>query len=254
MIAAATAVHALALLGGLAVALAALELLAARHAWRADGVFAWATMRGRLATSPAPVRALLDATLDDRGFTALLAGLVGGGLALAWVPHPALACAVAVLQLGVSVRFGGSFNGGSDAMLLVVVIGVALARAVSAPLGLGYVAAQLVLSYGIAGIVKLRVRGWRDGTALAQLLTAPPYRVAPCVLRLIGRRHVALAASWLVITLECGFPAALVAPELAIALLVGAGAFHVGNALVLGLNRFVWAWLAAYPALLYWVR
>ena len=74
------------------------------------------------------------------------------------------------------------------------------------------------------------------------------------VLRLLGLRHVALAASWLVITLECGFPAALVAPELAIALLTIAGTFHVGNALVLGLNRFVWAWLAAYPALLYWVR
>lgn len=185
---------------------------------------------------------------------ALLAGLVGGGLALPWVPHPALACAVAVLQLGVSVRFGGSFNGGSDAMLLVVAIGVALARAVSAPVGLGYVAAQLVLSYVIAGIVKLRVRGWRDGTALAQLLTAPQYRVAPGVRRVLHRRGVALGASWAVITFECGFPAALAAPELAIALLAIAGTFHLGNAVVLGLNRFVWAWLAAYPALLHWVR
>jgi hypothetical protein len=28
--------------------------------------------------------------------------------------------------------------------------------------------------------------------------------------------------------------------------------FHLFNALALGLNRFLWAWLAAYPALLFW--
>jgi hypothetical protein len=28
------------------------------------------------------------------------------------------------------------------------------------------------------------------------------------------------------------------------------GAFHLANAFVIGLNRFVWAWFATYPALL----
>jgi len=38
-----------------------------------------------------------------------------------------------------------------------------------------------------------------------------------------------------------------------IALAIGA-AFHLANAFAFGLNRFLWAWLAAYPALWFWAR
>jgi hypothetical protein len=33
-----------------------------------------------------------------------------------------------------------------------------------------------------------------------------------------------------------------------------AAVFHLTNAVVFGLNRFLWAWLAAFPALLFWVE
>ncbi len=38
------------------------------------------------------------------------------------------------------------------------------------------------------------------------------------------------------------------ATSLAIALMVAAS-FHLANAWVFGLNRFLWSWLATYPAL-----
>lgn len=254
MSSAAAAARALAATGGAAVALAALELLAARRAWRADGVFAWSVLRGRAAGWPAPLRALLDALLGDRGFTALLVGLVAGGLALAWRPHPAVAAAVALAQPLASARFGGAYNGGSDAMLVVITSGLAVALGIDARLGLAWVAAQLALSYVVAGLAKLREPGWRDGTALPRLLAAPQYGAPAWARAALARRGVARAASWAVLALECGFPLALTGPAAAQGILAAAGAFHLVNAALLGLNRFAWAWLAAYPALLCWVR
>jgi hypothetical protein len=52
-----------------------------------------------------------------------------------------------------------------------------------------------------------------------------------------------------VIAFECAFPLALIDARLLSLLGI---AFHVVNARVLGLNRFLWAWLAAYPALWFW--
>jgi hypothetical protein len=128
-------------------------------------------------------------------------------------------------------------------MTFVVSLGLAVGRTWSARVGLGYIAAQLVLSYFLAGLFKLRDPAWRNGTALAQLLSAPQYRSRPLALPF---------ARWLgygVIAFECAFPLALIDARLLSLLGI---AFHVVNARVLGLNRFLWAWLAAYPALWFW--
>ena len=54
-----------------------------------------------------------------------------------------------------------------------------------------------------------------------------------------------------VILFEVVFPLALISLlTTALALALAAG-FHLSNALFLGLNRFVWAWISAYPALIW---
>jgi hypothetical protein len=51
-----------------------------------------------------------------------------------------------------------------------------------------------------------------------------------------------------VIVFECTFPLAILSPRLAL-VFFGAGiAFHVGIAAVMGLNNFVWPFIATYPA------
>ena len=80
------------------------------------------------------------------------------------------------LSLITSMSFGGTFNGGSDAMTLVVLIGLGITQLPSsrAPwVGLGYIAFQATLSYAMAGWVKLKER--------AQPMrpdTEPPWRRA----------------------------------------------------------------------------
>ena len=113
-------------------------------------------------------------------------------------------------------------------------------------------AAQLVLSYFIAGISKLRDPAWLRGTALPQLVQLPQYAVPAWAAALLSRPTLAALAAWAMLAFECASPAALVDPTVCAALLAFGATFHLVNAIVFGLNRFLWAWPAAYPALVYW--
>jgi hypothetical protein len=68
----------------------------------------------------------------------------------------------------------------------------------------------------------------------------------------LSRAAIAAIAGWLMLGFECGAPLALTGRTACLALLAFGAGFHVVNAVVFGLNRFLWTWLAAYPALLYW--
>lgn len=236
-------------------AIAAIELLLVRPSWSAEGAWRWSILRGELAGSPAWIRTLGDRVLDTRGFTAVLAVQLVSALALPWISGPWPAALAWACVLATAFRFRGSYNGGSDSMLLVVLGGLALARCDPAgplgPIGLAYVAVQLVLSYLVAGLVKLREPSWRSGVAMHAVLELPQYGAPAWARRSLARGWVARASAWGVIGFECLFPLALFADAAAIVLSAIAISFHAVNVAVLGLNRFFWTWLAAYPALAY---
>jgi hypothetical protein len=247
----------------LAIALSTLETWRMRHAAADDGVWRWEWVRRELAVFPRPVRALLDATLRYPRFLVLLGLRLVAAVTLlvppaAAVPGVALAALVVLLvsTLLLALRWRGSVNGGSDFMTLVVLSALTVAAAFPArPLvALGatwYVAIQACNSYFVAGVVKLKSAAWRQGRALPVFLAGAVHD-APR-LRAAFERRPALArvASYAVMLLECSFPLALWRPEACVALCALALAFHVGNVYVFGLNRFLWAWAATYPALYY---
>lgn len=242
----ATHVEWMARLTAVAAAIAALELLVARRAVADDGVFAWPVLRRAYARP-----GLVDWLFGYRSTIGLLVMQLGAAAALPWEPRAAWV--VFATALAMSVRFRGSFNGGSDSMLLVVSLALALASTFPRQAGwaLGYCAVQLTLSYVIAGLAKLRDPAWRDGRALAILVELPQYRV-PRGLARVGARLTRLG-SWAILAFELAFPIAFTGPTAAAVVLAIGAAFHVANALVFGLDRFLWTWLAAYPALLYFV-
>ena len=153
-----------------------------------------------------------------------------------------------------SLRFRGAFNGGSDAMTLILLSTLCArawlsgtADATSACLY--YIAVQSGLSYAISGIAKIREAGWRSGATLKRYLGEPYYDVPTIVSQLTSPRGVCLVLSWSLIAFELGavmlpWTPFLVAPWL----LLGA-AFHLANFLAFGLNRFALIWVATYPAL-----
>jgi hypothetical protein len=189
----------------------------------------------------------------DRPVFALRLGAAAVLLSGLWtVPALLILAAISLWQLA---RFAGPYNGGSDRMGFLV-LWCLLAAHLAPPgpwreLALGYLAAQLVLSYLVSGLVKLRNPDWRSGQALSEVFAYSAYPAAETLRALARRKRLLWAGSWAVMLFEAAFPLALAAQPLLIAALILGAGFHLANAVLFGLNRFVWAWLAAYPSVLW---
>lgn len=227
--------------------LQSIELLALARHCGAQGIWRWQTVGrdfGRL-------RPLFGLLLGDGRFSILQCLRAVAALCLLFgvVPQWSSA-ALLLLTLLTSMRFGGSFNGGSDGMTMVVLLAVVLGRNHETA-ALAYIGVQAGLSYLIAGIVKLRERAWRTGEALERFLALPQYPVPGGLKRLARSRSFSVVSCWGLMIFELGFPFAVLSgrPETTAVTLAAGAAFHWVNAWVLGLNRFFWAWIAAYPAI-----
>jgi hypothetical protein len=168
---------------------------------------------------------------------------------------PAPACA-GLFLVGVAYlhRFDGPYNGGCDRMSLLILLCLTathlLPEAWKEP-AFGYLAMQLILSYVISGWVKIRNPEWRTGRALRDVFAFSAYPVSERLRGWADRPRTLLAASWAVMLFELAFPIFLTSPSALWLGLAMAAGFHLANACLFGLNRFLWIWIAAYPSLLW---
>jgi len=163
---------------------------------------------------------------------------------------------IVFLSYALSILWGGAFHGGSDAMVILTWSALSLGSIFQWHEGaLAGLAVQLSASYFVAGVWKWRGSPeWRSGEAFERILGNSRYVSAPHR-ALMTRVPVSLwrMATRGVILWEVSFPLAWLGPSSTV-LYLGAGfLFHLFNAWALGLNRFLWAWFALYPALLFWV-
>lgn len=138
---------------------------------------------------------------------------------------------------------------GGDRMLIVVFCAFFLLSfyPASAKVQLGtmvFLVGQLCLAYFTAGFSKLKSSHWKGGGAShfeqpTLLPEGPLKRWLTSNVKVPGM---------LVILWQLTFPVSLLlGPEVALAWLVTGLLFHLFNALVLGLNTFLFSWLAIYP-------
>lgn len=177
-------------------------------------------------------------------------GLLLGDLLTPWALLGLFLTAVFLLH-----RFQGPYNGGSDKMGILILFCLGLSHAAPTPfwqdMAFAYLAVQLTLSYFISGRVKLVNPEWRSGQALSDVFAFSAYPVAENLRELAHRTGMLRAMSWSVIGFEVLFPVTLLsAPSLYLALII-ASLFHMANACLFGLNRFLWIWIAAYPSLIW---
>lgn len=239
----------------LALLLQTIELWQLRAVWSDTGVWRWSILRQEHDALPLPLRAAFSLILPCRAFSFLLGvrALSCLFLALGW---GLVAPLLLVTQLAIGVRFRGTFNGGSDYMSVVVLLGLSVAELghVSPLLvkaGFAYVCVQLVLSYFIAGVVKIVRADWRNGRALSRLVASNRYGAPAWLASVLSNPAMARAASWSVLLFEVSFPVSLFCDGFSLVWLVLGALFHAANVAAFGLNRFFFAWLSAYPALLY---
>jgi hypothetical protein len=189
---------------------------------------------------------------------ALLSVLLILNISPLWVSSALLITSLWLIQ-----RFQGPYNGGSDTMTMLVLVCLWLFYLVGylAPyferphvwqeFALGYLAIQLTLSYFQSGWVKVVNADWRSGKALCDVFAFTAYPVTRSLRTLAQKPRALFCASWIVILAELAFPLAFLNPTALIIALVCAACFHLANAVLFGLNRFVLAWIAAYPVALW---
>jgi hypothetical protein len=145
---------------------------------------------------------------------------------------------------------------GSDQMLLVVCSGLTVALLVperaSQAIALDYIAAQLLLSYAVAGIAKAASPTWRSGRALPGILSTIGYGIPRLGKLLDENPQLARILCWSVILFECTAPLLILVGTPGAIVVVAAGIlFHLSISYIMGLNIFPWSFGAAYPALLW---
>jgi uncharacterized membrane protein YphA (DoxX/SURF4 family) len=168
---------------------------------------------------------------------------------------PWVCAALSFHSLVILHRFQGPYNGGSDRMGLLILYCLSMAHWLPSvhwqEASFGYLAVQLVLSYFIAGWVKITNLEWRNGNALRDVFRFSAYPVSESLRGWADRPRVLYVMSWAVMLFELLFPFALLTQTSLVVALVIAALFHLGNACLFGLNRFFWMWLAAYPSILW---
>lgn len=166
-----------------------------------------------------------------------------------------LTLALVVNHLFILPFFNGPYNGGADRMSLLVLFCLTAAYNLPEPawreLAFAYLGLQLLLSYFMAGWVKVVNRDWRSGRALRDVFLFSAYPAGENLRRWAERPRVLFVMGWAVIGFELAFPLTFLSQATLLAGLVIAALFHGANACLFGLNRFFWIWICAYPSILW---
>jgi len=247
------------ILCGISLIIQSIEFLNLREALGPRGVWTYAIARDDLAHASRPVQNLFAfLAREDVWLVHLVLRLLA---ALVLVIDGASLLLVGFLFAGtlvILIRWRGAFNGGSDFMTIVVLSGLLIAMLVSVSgdpelgwrAGLIYIAIHAASSYFISGGIKLLNPEWRSGQALALFLDGGVYGPLSR-LSLYWLRPVSAVCSWAFIVWECLVPLAFLDADLAVVYCAIAGVFHGLVFWYFGLNRFVFAWLASFPAIIY---
>lgn len=245
----------------LGVLVSSLEYLARPRQLDHGGLMSWSvgSLRNHWLAG-GPIGRSLDVVLKYPNVLGLLAAraVLAGAVLLAPAPLATAPILVIPLALAMLVFLLRSHYGldGSDQMLWLIFAGLAPVSLVDTievrTAFLWFVALQCCMSYFVAGVAKASAPGWRGGSYLVGIFQTRIYGHGGVAALLQDHRRLATVMARLVIAWECSFPVVLIAPmPVVLLLLVGGAAFHVGNAVAMGLNTFVWAFLAAYPAILF---
>lgn len=247
---------------GMAVVIPSLETLRAWRDYTAGGIFDGRQLaRLTILDYSPPARRLLGWLFTTPALLALTVARLICGVVLLWpMTNPAprgVAAATAFLLGGVLTwrnRFG---TDGADQMVAIVLAGVAVGslfppRDLAVRVALGFIAVQACLAYGVAGIAKAMSPVWRSGQVISGIMATETWGSHSFAAWLASSRGASLVVCWMVIAAECAFPAVVIAPTWLVVALLGWGlTFHVMCAVTMGLNTFFWAFVAAYPAILY---
>lgn len=245
---------------GVQVAISSLEHLYTWDRFADDGLLNWEVSK-RFVRTGGPLAPVAERMLQPPRFRVivivrLLIAITIGVMSLfgrvSWI----LLLLLFATHLSIVYRQMAGLSGAFQ-MQLVLVPGLILATlfpdgSLVQTAAILFIAAQSVLSYLIAGVSKIVSPDWQTGSAIAGVFSTEVWGNER-IYRLLQRYpQFNWVGAWLVIAFECLFPTVLfVDPQWAVVVLATGVLFHGFNAAFMGLNKFVVAFPATYPAVYY---
>jgi hypothetical protein len=259
-------VRLLCLFYGISLVITFAEKLAEAHLYAADGLMSWNILSFDRADSGALFRpGVLSQSLFGKAGTSAghVLGIVGVGL-MWWGPVRSYAFSAGMLAIVLSCVLMQlrTVYAGDGAQQMNLLIGVAIllgfnawARPLTGVVCLLFIAAQSMLSYFVSGAAKVISPIWMRGDALRKIMGTTAFgselgfrlaSIHPQFTRMLCR---------VTVVVEMLFPVLVLGPKwMMILFMLWGASFHVANAVLMGLNTFVWSYLATYPALYFlWV-
>lgn len=244
----------------LVVLLGSLEHLANAENRRSGGLNDWAVLRGSALVRNEPLKRVLDQVYRPRVVTAMHVMRVAAALVhLSPIKDNRVRAAASAVTVVTGYALGPLHHNGGDgsdqaAFFTQALSGVARSsgRGATVDTALWAIASQATLSYLVSGWVKLLGAPWRNGSALLGVMRTRTYGSE--VMWRILRDRPALARTGEVATLilECAFPVVFVSgPRMRVAYLAAIAGMHLTIAATMGLGRFLPAFLALQPAVLF---
>lgn len=243
---------------GFSLILQTLEFLSIEFSVDARRIWCWSVQKDDLNHTWQWLQRLLALVYSSRAHKFHLMIRLGCATSLFWGSTPVISVLLFTSNVLLLIRWRGSFNGGSDFMTVIVLTGIVIADLLTPVAGevlawraaLWYVTLQAMTSYFVSGAVKLLNADWRSGRALTYFLDSSVYGPLP---QHSVFRHptVALACTWSFILWEISFPLSLSGIMPALVFCSIALVFHLLVFRFFSLNRFVWAWSASFPAIIY---
>lgn len=152
------------------------------------------------------------------------------------------------------VELEGTTNGASDHLvnLHLFTLGIYLSTSneLIRKITLMYFTFQLILSYVVPGIYKLKNKNWRIGNALMEISSGNNYCPPVFIKKALSNYSLRLFLSIFIIAIEILFPLIILKKITLYFFIFGIG-FHLINFYILRLNRFFLAWVATYPLIAY---
>jgi len=187
--------------------------------------------------------------------TAAVRGLAAGVM-VAGLPGKAVAAlmlgAIYLCLLSLTLRSPYGLDGAHQMYRICVgalfLCQVVTPDSVAARACLYFIGVQAVLSYLVSGGSKLVSPSWRSGSAMIGIFSASLYGNRSFFNVLHAAPWLARLLSWTVIMFECSMVVApFVGARGCLILLASGVLFHVANAILMGLNGFVFAFVGTYP-------
>lgn len=239
---------------GFAVMLQSLEFIKMKESISEAGIWRWSELRSEFLFLHKRVLKILDWLMAPKHFMEMMTIRFYSALLAVIYPHFVIIFFILFLTTFlITLRWRGSFNGGSDYLTLIILLCLTIGflHPVLGKAALWYLTLQVISSYFLAGLYKVKEAKWRMGSAVYGFVSSQNYKSPKLIMEKSKDPTWAKAMAWSVMAFELSFPLVLSAPLLTKAYLIAGVLFHLGNFLVFGLNRFFWVWCASYPAIYY---